>query len=66
MMKRFKSNTIVKKDGCEVFGYITKIDSTFICFETKSKTALLGIRFIQDISLAKHGDISQSSPAEGK
>ena len=53
---------LVQKDGRVLYGHITKIDLTFICFETKSKTALLGIRFIDDISLVKHDDISKSSP----
>ncbi len=57
---------LVQKDGHVLFGRIVKIDLTFICFETKSTTALLGIRFIDDISLVKHSDISQSSPVESK
>lgn len=57
---------LVQEDGRVLFGRITKIDLTFICFETKSKTSLLGIRFIDDVSLVKHSDISQSSPVESK
>jgi len=61
-----KKVKLINRDGFVVYGYITKIDSTFICFETKKKMSLLGIRFIEDISLAKRRDISQSSPVENK
>ena len=57
---------LTKRDGYIIYGYITEINRTCICFETKSKVSLLGIRFIEDISLAKHIDISPSSPTEKK
>ncbi len=44
---------LVQEDGRVLFGRITKIDLTFICFETKSKTSLLGIKILDHAIIGK-------------
>ena len=61
-----KKIKLTRRNGSVVFGRIVEINRTCISFETKSKISLLGIAFIENISLAKRGDISQSSPVENK